>query len=412
MAEYAQNAATTSPQKEYGYRGGQALVVWEGAEPQGRYLQWLVSDHLGTPRMVLDQSGRLLDNSATSSVVEGVKRHDYLPFGEELAASIGPRNVTGAGYVADTIRQKFAGQERDSETGLDFAQSRHFSSVQGRFTRVDSFEPVLEFNQIGLIQITSSPQSWNKYAYAYNNPLKYVDQNGKIGHIAAGIIAGAVFGAGSELIKQGIDHYLHGTPYDGRKILVAGVAGGVAGGLAALTFGVSIAGATVIGAVESQTTRVGAIAVAKVVQGGIERGFDGDPETDVLDLPSIAVDAVAGGLGGHIGEKFADGFMKSSIQAGRMAVLRDQLAHANRMANGGGTAAARVAGRVLISQTQAQIKGAKEAVGIYAGVSELFGRPAEEATKGVVEGKTRPGLNSNTCGQNGNPLCVKVTGDQ
>jgi len=35
-------------------------------------LQWLVSDHLGTPRMILDQTGSLAN----------MKRHDYLPFGE------------------------------------------------------------------------------------------------------------------------------------------------------------------------------------------------------------------------------------------------------------------------------------------------------------------------------------------
>jgi hypothetical protein len=36
----------------------------------GPLIQWLVSDHLGTPRMVFDQTGTLAN----------VKRHDYLPF--------------------------------------------------------------------------------------------------------------------------------------------------------------------------------------------------------------------------------------------------------------------------------------------------------------------------------------------
>src|ERR1041385_1656733 len=40
-------------------------------------LHWLVSDQLGTPRMIVDQSGNLAN----------VKRHDYLPFGEELFAA-------------------------------------------------------------------------------------------------------------------------------------------------------------------------------------------------------------------------------------------------------------------------------------------------------------------------------------
>jgi hypothetical protein len=37
----------------------------------GSKVQWLVTDHLGTPRMTVDQSGSLA----------GVTRHDYLPFG-------------------------------------------------------------------------------------------------------------------------------------------------------------------------------------------------------------------------------------------------------------------------------------------------------------------------------------------
>jgi hypothetical protein len=35
-----------------------------------------------------------------------VKRHDYLPFGEELFAGVGSR-TTAQGYAADAVRQKF-----------------------------------------------------------------------------------------------------------------------------------------------------------------------------------------------------------------------------------------------------------------------------------------------------------------
>ena len=44
----------------------------------GSSLQWLVSDQLGTPRMIIDEAGTLAN----------VKRHDYLPFGEELETTI------------------------------------------------------------------------------------------------------------------------------------------------------------------------------------------------------------------------------------------------------------------------------------------------------------------------------------
>jgi hypothetical protein len=61
VAEYTANAAPASPLKEYGYRGGQLLVTTDG----GR-VKWLVGDHLGTPRMVVDQSG---DLTGTNQVI-------------------------------------------------------------------------------------------------------------------------------------------------------------------------------------------------------------------------------------------------------------------------------------------------------------------------------------------------------
>lgn len=46
-----------------------------------REANWLVADHLGTPRMIVNKSGSL----------SSVKRHDYLPFGEELSAGTSGR---------------------------------------------------------------------------------------------------------------------------------------------------------------------------------------------------------------------------------------------------------------------------------------------------------------------------------
>jgi RHS repeat-associated protein len=121
---------------------------------------WLVTDHLGTPRMVADKSGSLA----------GVKRHDYFPFGEEIAADSNWR-TSARGYVGDNVRQKFTGYERDSETSLDYAKARYFGSAIGRFTSVD---PLLASAK------ATQPQSWNRYTYALNNPLLLVDPNGLV----------------------------------------------------------------------------------------------------------------------------------------------------------------------------------------------------------------------------------------
>ena len=122
-------------------------------------INWLVSDHLGTPRMILDQTGTLAS----------VKRHDYLPFGEELFAPAGGR-TTGWGYASgDGIRQQFTSQERDSETGLDYFDARYFASIQGRFISVDPENAGAD---------RYDPQSWNGYSYAGNAPLTFYDPTG------------------------------------------------------------------------------------------------------------------------------------------------------------------------------------------------------------------------------------------
>jgi RHS repeat-associated protein len=140
-------------------------------------VQWFVSDHLGTPRIIADLSGSLSD----------IRRHDYLPFGEELFDGTGGR-TTGQGYgQPNTLRERWATYERDDETGLDFAQARYYSSVQGRFTSPDEFtggpDELFDFvddaadNPTFYADLTN-PQSLNKYQYTYNNPLNMVDPDG------------------------------------------------------------------------------------------------------------------------------------------------------------------------------------------------------------------------------------------
>ncbi len=123
-----------------------------------REAYWLVADHLGTPRMVVNKSGSLAS----------VKRHDYLPFGEELYTGTGGRTTT-QGYSNDSVRQKFTSKERDIESGLDYSINRYYSNVQGRFTSVDP-------ENAGAYG--GNPQTWNGYSYGLNNPMLYSDPDG------------------------------------------------------------------------------------------------------------------------------------------------------------------------------------------------------------------------------------------
>jgi RHS repeat-associated protein len=119
---------------------------------------YLSPDHLGTPRLITDQSGIV------------VARHDYLPFGEEIPANtVGRNSQWGPGN--DSINQKLTGKERDSESGLDYFGARYYGSGVGRFTSPDP--------KTFYMRTLGNPQKWNKYAYVLNNPLALFDPDGR-----------------------------------------------------------------------------------------------------------------------------------------------------------------------------------------------------------------------------------------
>ncbi len=119
-------------------------------------VNYLTADHLGSPRVNTDQNGNV------------TARHDFHPFGEEIATS---QRISGLGYGDDTVRKQFTGYERDIESDLDFAQARMFGYSQGRFTSPD---PLLSSGRI------QNPQSWNRYPYVLNNPLNLIDPTGMV----------------------------------------------------------------------------------------------------------------------------------------------------------------------------------------------------------------------------------------
>jgi RHS repeat-associated protein len=117
---------------------------------------YLTTGALGSVRLVTDESGNV------------VSRHDFLPFGEELATA----NRTAAlGYGAvDGVSQRFTGQLRDAETSLDWFRTRYFSGPEGRFVSPD--RPLVG-------QEAANPQSWNLYSYVMGSPLVFTDPDGQ-----------------------------------------------------------------------------------------------------------------------------------------------------------------------------------------------------------------------------------------
>lgn len=214
IAEYTGDPVPSTPTKEYVYGSNGLLAVIEPNNPDpNQAIKYLTPDHLNTPRVVTDVQGNI------------ISRHDYYPFGQEIAPNIGNRTTIEGYSGMDSVRQKFTGYEKDEETGLDFAQARYFNSGLGRFMSVDP---------LGKSEKLEDPQTWNRYSYVLNNPLRYTDPDGQAPQEGADIRQ-------RQDIKDLMDGKISQQEYQDRQraravgaIIGAGIVGGYIAGKAAL----------------------------------------------------------------------------------------------------------------------------------------------------------------------------------
>ena len=104
------------------------------------------NDIAGTPMAATDANGNLL------------WKESYRPYGERLL------NATNA----KTNPLWFGGKPQDPTTGLSYLGARYYNPHLGRFMGIDPKEVNPE-----------DVHSFNRYAYANNNPYKFVDPDGK-----------------------------------------------------------------------------------------------------------------------------------------------------------------------------------------------------------------------------------------
>lgn len=113
---------------------------------------YYTTDAIGSVRELTDKNGAVL------------ARYDYTPFGALTCSA--PSGSTACNALDP---RQFADGERDKENGLDYFGARYYGGQIGRFTSVDP-------SHVG--GDISDPQSWNGYAYARNNPFRFVDPMG------------------------------------------------------------------------------------------------------------------------------------------------------------------------------------------------------------------------------------------
>ncbi len=102
-----------------------------------------------------------LSSWSTAADVNGTKilNERYSPYGD-LEIGLAPLKTHSMGYT---------GKPRDPESDLIYMNARYYSPVIGRFYSVD---PVDFFG-------SRHANNFNRYAYANNNPMKYIDPDGQ-----------------------------------------------------------------------------------------------------------------------------------------------------------------------------------------------------------------------------------------
>lgn len=120
-------------------------AVYTANTPAG-VAYWRHADWLGSSRLAHDGNGNVIYDRA------------YAPFGEPYAETA-------------TTNRNFTGQTKDtSPANYDFL-FRQYSPAQGRWLVPDP---------AGLAAVDpTNPQTWNRYAYALNNPLSNIDPLGQ-----------------------------------------------------------------------------------------------------------------------------------------------------------------------------------------------------------------------------------------
>jgi RHS repeat-associated protein len=132
---------------------------------------YATSDHLGSSDLVMDSSANVLT------------RQSFTPFGARRG-SAWTGVPTSSDYTAfgNTTRRGFTQHEMLDSVALVHMNGRVYDPYLGRFLAVDT-----------LVQTLGSTESVNPYAYAWNDPLKYLDPTGHgLLDAIVGIIVGAV----------------------------------------------------------------------------------------------------------------------------------------------------------------------------------------------------------------------------
>ena len=196
-------------------------------EKAGATFDYYHPDHLHSTAVLSDPSGNL------------TQHYEYSAFGQDRYTY---------SSTAFPVSKRYTSQVLDEDTGLYFYGARYYAPELARFIQPDDILP--DF---------SDPQSYNRYSYALNNPLRYTDPSG---HGAGEVVGDALLNA--DTIKSSYQLITMPDSLGWKLIEVPVGIGGIAVGVADAAFdAATLGGKGVLMGTAKEGIRVGLEAATK-----------------------------------------------------------------------------------------------------------------------------------------------------
>jgi len=217
-----------------------------------------------------DASGNLLESLS------------YDPWGRRRKAT----DWTDYNVTSTLFDRGFTGHEHLPHFGLINMNGRVYDPFLARFLSPDPF-----------VQAPNYSQNYNRYSYAFNNPLKYTDPDGEWVHLALGAMIGGYINLVANAKK--VQKPWQAFAYFGVGAVAGGLSAGIGAGVGAALAGNAAAG------------------------GGFAAGFMG---TAAISSPGFVAGAISGAAAGFTnglvsgtgnqlieGKKFGDAFVNGGL---------------------------------------------------------------------------------------------------
>ena len=148
--------------------GHGVIYVLEDGDTEGEFY-YTYTDHLGSITRIYNETGTTVFSA------------EYDAWGNQTV------HQTNSDF---TFHRGYTGHEMLPEFGLINMNGRLYDPILGRFLSPDNY-----------VQMPDFSQSFNRYSYCLNNPLKYTDPSGELFGIDDAIIAFAAFSMASSMMQ-------------------------------------------------------------------------------------------------------------------------------------------------------------------------------------------------------------------